>query len=937
MMVETVLSRSVRLICASGLVLGMHAAQAQSAPETIQRVEITGSSIKRLASEAVLPVTVMKREDIERSGATTAQDLVNMIPGNFGGAVAANNVGSSGVPSTANLRSLGAKYTLVLLNGRRVANYAVGNNPVDLNSIPLSAIERIEVLRDGASAVYGADAVAGVINFILRKDYQGLEASVYGNDVRAGGGKTKSFNVTGGYGSLAKDRFNLLFSANHEEDDALHARDRSFAATADRPDLGINKASPRNGVPNLDFTDSLGNKYVGINPYRYKGCDNKEFSLVVISAVGCGTDYVKYIDLIPESKHDNFVGRGVFQINDDHQLYAEAAYTKDSMTSAYSPAPYTKKMIYPSTGRFYPKTITLPKGMTLKSGYKMPDGSVLAADTVLGADLAVTPAGSISGTWRTVAGGPRTDMTETKNIRIVVGAKGTVMDWDYDTALTYGKNEVAINFGPGKFSYAKLTPLVNSGEINVFGSQDAASQAALQGTQITGFENGGTSISKEFDFRVSKEIFQLPYGGVGFAVGTSYRKETLEQVSSPVLASGDEVGGAGEVPGVVGDRKVLGLFTELVVPVYKNVEATLAARYDNYKNGFGTSFSNVSPKLGLSYRPTNTLMMRASAAKGFRAPTLVDNLSPKALNNTSSSFSDPIRCPNGKEIVSKNEVGKLQDECNVQLTTQNSGNPDLKPEKSKQYSLGIVFQPTTNFSGSLDYWNVNIDKAINSMSENTVFGDPVANVGQFYRYDPENDPDAKNPFKGSTNPDFPLAYVALPKVNTGKFYAAGLDLNLNFRQKFDAMGTLTVNLDSTYYTRHGYQYEGSAEVSDLGKYKDFGPTPRYRHALTFAYAVGAWNASLTHNYTDGYEDFTDPLVVGANYPLLRKVGSYSTVDATAGWKGIKNLSITVGVKNLLDQDPPSSRTSANFQTGYDASFTNPLGRTLYLRANYKFM
>jgi iron complex outermembrane receptor protein len=351
----------------------------------------------------------------------------------------------------------------------------------------------------------------------------------------------------------------------------------------------------------------------------------------------------------------------------------------------------------------------------------------------------------------------------------------------------------------------------------------------------------------------------------------------------------------------------------------------------------------VSPKVGLSYRPTSATMLRASVARGFRAPTLYDNLAPKALNNTSSNFSDPVRCPNGVPVNSKNPVGELQDECSVQLTTQNSGNPNLEPEKSKQFSLGIVFQPSASFSGSVDYWNVKIDKAINAMSENTVFGDPVANVGQFYRYDPVADPDQLHPIKGSTNKDFPLAYVALPKVNTGKFYAAGWDFNLNFRQKMAEYGTFGVNLDSTLYARHGYQYEGSPEVSDLGDYKDFGPVPRYRQALTFTYAIGGWNASLTHNYTDGYLDFTDPLAVGPTYPLVRNVASYSTIDATIGWKApkgwsyVKNLSATVGVKNMLDQDPPSSRTGANFQTGYDAQFTNPLGRTFYFRVNYKFI
>ncbi|NHZ90552.1 TonB-dependent receptor [Massilia sp. CCM 8733] len=939
MMTETVLSRSLRLVFSGGIAVGLGlaalpaVAQTASQDNSMQRVEITGSSIKRVAAETALPVTILRREDIERTGATSAQDLVNLIPGNFGGGVTANNVGASGVPSTANLRALGARYTLVLLNGRRVANYAVGNNPVDLNSIPLSAIERIEVLRDGASAVYGADAVAGVINFILRKDYKGVEMSAFKTHVDQGGGNTKSFNITAGFGDIATDRFNVLVSANHEENEKLTASERSFSTTSVRPDLGLNKASPRNGVPNLNFGDTLGNKYVGVNPYRYNGCDNPEFALVVISEKGCGTDYVKYIDLIPEAKHSNLVSRAVFKLSENHELFAEAAYTRDKMISASSPAPYTETMRYPANGRFYPKTVKLPKGLVLPAGYKMPNGSVTTAETVLAADMDVTPTGPITGTWRTVPGGGRNDLTTTENTRVVVGAKGNLAGWDYETALTYAKNEVEISFGPGRFSYAKLKPLVDSGEINVFGTQDAASLAGLLGSQLTGFQNGGTSTSKEFDYKMSREIYNLPYGAVGFSVGTSFRKEELKQVSSPVLASGDEVGGAGEIPSVSGDREVFGLFTEAIIPVYKDLELTAAARYDKYKNGFGTEFDNISPKLGFTYRPSTAIMMRGSVARGFRAPTLVDNLNPKAINNTSASFSDPIRCPNGVPVNSVNTVGELQDECDVQLSTQNSGNPDLKPEKSKQFTVGLVFQPTATFSGSIDYWNVKIDKSINAMSETTVFNDPVGNVAQFYRYDPATG----IVYPGSTNKDFPLSYVALPRVNTGKFFAAGVDLNLNYRQKMGDMGTIGANYDVTYYTDHGYQYQGSPEVSDLGDFKDFGPTPRYRHTLGATYAIGQWNASLTHNYTKGYKDYTDLASVGPDYPLVRKVDAYSTFDAALGWKPMKNVSVTLGVKNLTDEDPPSSRNGQNFQVGYDATFTNPLGRTFYARLNYKFL
>ncbi|MFZ6692867.1 TonB-dependent receptor [Undibacterium sp. SXout20W] len=949
-MVEKILSRSVRLMFIGGMAVGAVAqtASAQQAAAEPQRVEITGSSIKRVETEGVLPVTVLKREDIERTGATTAQDLVNMIPGNFGGGVIANNVGATGAPSTANLRGIGSQYTLVLLNGRRLANYAIGSSPVDLNSIPLSAIERIEVLRDGASAVYGADAIAGVINFILKKNYQGLEASFYGTKSDQGHGDTRSYNILGGYGDLNVQGFNVLISANHEADAALKATDRAFASTAVRPDLGINKASPRNGVPNFNFTDTLGNSYTGVNPYRYNGCNNPAFGLVVRDAKSCGTDYVKYIDLIPKQTHDNIVARGVFKLNDDHELYGEVTQTKDNMVATYSPAPYTINMTYPANGRFYPTSFTVPAGYTVPAGttYTLPNGTVLPAGSVLSNNVVVTPTGPMSGTWRTVAGGGRQDITDTKSERVLLGSRGVIAGWDYDTAFSYSKNEVAISFGNGQFSYAKLTPIVNKGDINVFGAQDAASLAALNSALLTGqLENNGTSIAKEFDVRISKEIAQTSYGAVGLALGANYRKEDLNQFSAPVLASGDQVGGNGPVPSVTGNRNVLGLFTEANIPVYKDVEASLAARYDSYKNSYGTSFNKLSPKIGLTYKPSSTLLARASYGTGFRAPTLYQALRPFTTgNNTNGNFSDPVRCPGGVPVTSVNPVGALQDECNVQLNVAQSGNANLAPEKSKQYSLGLVFQPTAQFSGSIDYWSVTINDAIVQLNENSALGNPSSYKNQYYRYDPAQFPDGwvddgkqTGAIKGSTNPNFPLAYIYLPNVNAGSFFASGIDLNLNYKQKVSTIGQFSVNFDGTLFTKHGYQYQGQDSVSDLGAYKDFGPAPRWRHMITVAFNRGVWNASITDNYTAGYHDFTNPSAVGStNYPDDRKVAAYNTFDATLGWSGVKNLDVAVGIKNIFNTDPPISRTEANFQTGYDATFTNPLGRVFYLRGRYKF-
>jgi iron complex outermembrane receptor protein len=530
-----------------------------------------------------------------------------------------------------------------------------------------------------------------------------------------------------------------------------------------------------------------------------------------------------------------------------------------------------------------------------------------------------------------VAGGGRTDLTEVTSNRFLIGAKGTVANWDYEAAFTTSTNKGDISFGPGQFSYAKLTPLVTSGAINVFGSQDATSLAALNSALLSGLEQSAKSKANEFDFHASTELMKLPAGPLGFAAGFSFRKETLDQISYPVLASGDQVGGAGPIPSVTGDRKVTGLFTEFAIPIIKDLDLSIAARYDSYKNGFGTSFSNTSPKASLSFRATKDVLVRGSVGQGYRAPTLFENLRPfTSGNNTNANWNDPIRCPGGVPI---NNSVDTSTECNVQLSSAVSGDLNLKPEKSDQYSLGIVFSPIADASVSLDYWSLTVKDAVVQVSEKAVLENPTAYKDNFYRYDPAQFPDGwtddgrqTGAIKGSTNAAFPLAYVYLPYNNTAKFYASGLDLNAQYKLKLSSLGSMTFNLDGTYYATHGYQYFATPKESDAGAYKDFGPTPRWRHAATVGYSYSNWAASLTNNFTRGYADY-DP---------VRRVADYSTWDARLGWKPLKGLELVAGVKNLFDADPPQSNTSANFQTGYDAQFANPLGRTYYLRAGYKF-
>jgi iron complex outermembrane receptor protein len=413
-------------------------------------------------------------------------------------------------------------------------------------------------------------------------------------------------------------------------------------------------------------------------------------------------------------------------------------------------------------------------------------------------------------------------------------------------------------------------------------------------------------------------------------------------VSDPVLESGDEVGGSGAIPTVKSGRKVYAVFGEVNLPVIKSLEINLAARYDKYKNDFGTSFNNFSPKASVRFQPLKDLVLRGSVAKGYRAPTLYENLRPLTTsNNTAANWSDPIRCPGGVAITDTiNPVGDLVDECSVQLQSGTKGDPNLRPEKSTQFSFGAAFSPAKDATVGVDYWYVQIKDPIVPKSEIQVLSNPTGYKNYIYRFDPSKGDDEvggyNKPIQGSQNKDFPIAYVFLPYENTDKTYASGLDFSAQMRTKTAGFGSFGVNFEGTLFLTHGYQYTGLSKTSDLGKFKDFGAAPRWRHSLTGSWSAGMFDVSVTNTYTHSYEDYTDPAVDDPSYPKTRSVGSYSIWDLRLGVRPTKALTLTAGIKNLLDKDPPSSRNSLYFQTGYDPTYTNPIGRQFYGRISYKF-
>src|SRR5688572_12080031 len=370
--------RRVRLLCQAVSLAFIATSVWAQAPR--ERVEVTGSNIKRIQTEGALPLQVISREQIDRAGIFSAEELMTYISANANGldnlssktlivgATDVENRNSTG-NSSANLRGLGAGNTLVLLNGRRVALHSMKSASVDLNSIPFSAVERVEILKDGASAIYGTDAIGGVINFILRKDFTGAEVSAYGTMTEGGGGNTRRYAGTIGFGDINKQRFNLLVSADYQKDTPLKADQRKFGSTGIRPDLGFSQTSGNTAPANFVFAGQ------NLNLTAINGCSAPNQSYQINAATGqpaplqtfCRQDFTAALDIYPPSERKGFFTRGAFQIATDHQIFAEYHLSQNEITFGSSETPVNDftgagPILYPAGGRYYPTVVNLPGG-----------------------------------------------------------------------------------------------------------------------------------------------------------------------------------------------------------------------------------------------------------------------------------------------------------------------------------------------------------------------------------------------------------------------------------------------------------------------------------------------------------------------------------------------------------------------------------------------
>jgi iron complex outermembrane receptor protein len=926
--------RLVIALSSMGIGISALSAFAQQAPQRIEKIEVTGSNIKRIEGESAVPVQVITREQIERTGATTPEQLLQTLSVALQGnnnTVAAMVAGSNTAGVTgASLRGLGSQRTLVLINGRRVsAGGSLGDSTtVDINSIPLAAVERVEVLKDGASAIYGSDAIGGVLNFILRRNYQGAEGSVYYGDTNDGGGSIKRLNATAGFGDLGRDRYNVMLTGSYQKSAALFGRERNFAKS------GINEGALNDTTSGNTFPANILIPDVGTRNPTVPNCAPSVVSPLAGPRV-CRYDPSAIVALLPQAERSSLYGAAHFALTPDVDAYAEASYARNRQHTILQASPISDQFALPDTHPLVnvaPYNSGLP-GVGVAKIVLSPSSPFYPTAFIQSQTGGATP--DVLVRYRSVNIGNRefTDISEQP--RVVLGVKGTLAGWDFDTAYLYTETKLTEHINAGIDLFSKILPLLNSGQVNFFGPNTPAIQAQLDATQFIGDAYSVKSSINSLSAKVSKELFQLPGGPLALAFGAEGRKEKFSVDVAPELQIGDTTQYGGTNLPVDKSRDVTGVFGELSIPIVKSLEAGVAVRYDDYQ---GTG-SKTTPKVSLRWQPSRQLLLRTSYGKGFRAPSLTDLYQPQITAVSAPGLNDPARC----RVRDANGVlNEDSNDCGTQFNILTGGNTQLKPEESDNFTLGLVFEPTNSVSVALDAFKIKLKNTIIfGVDTNAILNNPT----RFASFITRGAPDPSTPGLPGH-----VVQINQTNLNFGETRVDGLDIDLRLRLPAGEAGNFTIALNGTYFDKYEIQNLDGTFVSVNGKVSPIvngagGAIPRWRHYLSADWAKGPWDLTVTQNFQNGYEDIPGTfeetvLEDGSPNPAFkpRHVGTYETYDLQGSYSGIKNLRLALGIKNVFNRDPPYTNAGGQnfFQAGYDPGYADPRGRFYYGSLTYAF-
>ena len=956
--------RGTRWLAAVAVLTALPAAVAQSttasdpADDTVklEKVTVTGSMIKRPADYGAVPIDIITPAELDAQGVTGVEQMVmNLnINGNSLDNLASNSDVATGGAATrgingstgANLRFQGSNATLVLVNGRRVAQHGLnGGGTVDLNSIPIQAIKRVEILKDGASSIYGTDAIGGVINFILKDDYQGLSAKSGFDLTQEGGADIYRASIVGGFGSLNKDHYNIMASLSYADNTRLLGTQRSWVNT-EQPDRGISAdtrgtpiatlsglstvSSVLSGATSkasfLDPTIGLQVSTVniltlqgasalaaaGMAPYDWQLWSNAS------AKYGATMDTGKAAALQQPVKNTNLMTAGAYKVGDTIFRF-EGLFGRSRSTKYFSPQQISSAQTTSTTSLPNGTVVTNPlAGLAYPSsgaGYAAVFNTLVATFPQLAGNFGLP----MTFRWRLYPGGPREYTTQSDTWRALVSAEGPVpflKNWDYNASLSRSSSKSYSVLTSGYYYTQGLANLINTGVLNPFSltQTDSALQqlAAISASGVKLY--GGTYTTNNFNASATGPIWKLPAGDLQGAVGVDYAKEgfTLAGDQRPdantaaALIANAPFDNSNATLGTL-TRTVKAAFAELDIPVIKGVDFNPSVRMDDY-TGFGTT---TNPKYTLRIQPAEWVVFRGSYSTGFRVPTFAQQFFPAITQPGSSAITDPT---NGQVVTS----------YNVRTGSESS----LNPETATMKSAGVVLSPNKHLSFSADWWSIDRKGTIATLSVSSI----LANYTLF--------PDRL--IRDSTGA---IATIDDTYINAGEFLTEGIEFGAHANQDvFGGVLALDFDLSDLLVKKSRILAStpfGPSEIGRFTRFSDLGI--KYKATTSLSYRKKNWTATLSQIYRCGYLDNPEGNIGLGTYTPPNwnpKVSSYTLYNLTVSHKGlIKNLTISAGIKNLFNTNPPFSAyydTNSGAGSNWEPRVADPRGRSFVLSAEYKF-
>ena len=942
-------------------------------PTTLDRVEVTGSRIKRTDLETSSPVAVIDREAINDSGAATVGEFLQRNPAIAGAGMnpQVNNGGGAGT-ATVDLRGLGQTRTLVLVDGRRwIPSVSNALGAVDVNTIPMSMIERVEILKDGASAIYGSDAISGVVNFILRHDFQGMEASAFYGVSSRGDANTTRADATFGFSS---DRGSLIAAAGYDKEDPVYARDRAYSSQPYQLYAGEHGIGGTSRI-------LTGRYVVPRSAAQASGVD--------LADPNCGSGgnvVLTRIDGSPGTSGGNF--RCFDNANDVYNFQADGNLNltpQERANIAFSARYFITEDV---------EAFLLGSWNRTESSFQIAplpfDGRAAVDDVPISADSLYNPFGVDVTDARLRLRDfipTRSTSFETQTYQVTAGLRGTVGDtsWSWDAAYSYGRTpqtQVVRGYlfspalrdalGPSMIDPASGDPICvrTAGDastvidgclpVNFFGPapdpSTAEGQAQLAALALINPSIINTNYNdlKNFTANATGDLFALPAGMVSLAVGLEYREEsagsdvdflTIIPPGETVCLITQEACSFGNISGSFDVKEA---YAEALLPLLadapfaQRLNVSLGVRYSDYSN-FGDTTNG---KVGLEWKPVDDLLVRGTYAQVFRAPTIVNlfgvttpsaNTYVDPCNNyMGQAVADPRACANVPTDGSFRQSGN-------QVTSFQVSNPDLQPEEGDMLTYGLVYSPEwlAGFSTTIDYWRVKLDDFITSLPE-TVMLNQCFDFGRYcdtFIRDDAGD----------------VAQMTNQVGNFGSLKASGVDVGFRYAGQRNEWGRLSWNLDTAYLAEYEVRLLAGDPSSDVGAFpgipgstglagtfvdsasSGFGNMARWRALNDLRWEGERWSATLTTRYVHHVfeaPDVADPSEPG--YVARRRVPSFTQHDVQVGYRipELLDSEFQIGIRNLADRQPPLIYSGFNAST--DLRTYDGVGRFYWMRWTARF-